>query len=944
MNVINPNWLVNANTLAATWLNMIWRACWTGSLLVLIVLGVCRILPRLPHTIRCGLWWLVCLKFALSLVWTTPITLPVLPARSAVPAEARSPLPLWAFSTGRVFVPTSSLQQAQSAVLAHSDERPSAVSTPTLALVSPALLCLAAWLLGVMVRLLITGWHIRRLRRLIHAARVLQSAQTERVAPEIAAALELRRVPRLLVTDCAGGPLALGLVRPTVLLCRADLERLTSDELRVILAHEFAHVRRGDLWHGLIPHAAHILFWFYPLIWLAYREFDMAREAACDARALQATQAPPDVYAQLLVKIGGAAHTFSASGALGVQSHFRMLQRRIVMLTHNRGEARIGLLGLLGLFGLLGAAGLVPWRLIAAQPTHRPVYANPRIPTSDFTTPTDWAKILRADPLNLNFWEDARQPILWDKISLDDAAPERSIASYDYGVDSGGYNRPGERGIRAAYIAARKGSGGAVALVQRFRADKYRGKHIRVTAYVRCENLPEDTGLILTLETPRCVRGWNRHGVRGTTDWTRFDYVADVDKDCLGITFGTGIRGGKGKVWISNLHFEVAGRDAALTPDTDHDGDADNTALAAENRDLPRQPVNLDFKQGLRGYETSSTDTDKTPYKWGVENTGPRPGLASGWVVSEKGRSDRAGGLVQTFRADDLRGRRIRFRAFVRTQGERAGATPFVRIDAADRTLAWNTPEGYTPGTTPWHQDQYVFDVPANAQRIAFGMFMSGRGKAWTTDFRFDAVNEQTPVTRPDYDSGNLPRPRTKQIHDDPQPGVSDEWIALFPRQPQNLDFARGLEGWANDNPTHDADKSYAIGIPKNGRLPGKRSATLMSTVEKPQSYGTLMQNFQPGEEYRGKRIRLSAYLRTQEVAKEAGLWIVIYDKKHPEGRNMEKAPIKGTTDWTRYEWVLDVPDTAQMISFGIDLTGRGKVGVDHFKIEAVGSEVPVSP
>ena len=51
-----------------------------STLLVAVVWALCRLLPRLPATARCWLWWLVALQLVLGVLWTSPLALPLLPA------------------------------------------------------------------------------------------------------------------------------------------------------------------------------------------------------------------------------------------------------------------------------------------------------------------------------------------------------------------------------------------------------------------------------------------------------------------------------------------------------------------------------------------------------------------------------------------------------------------------------------------------------------------------------------------------------------------------------------------------------------------------------------------------------------------------------------------------------------------------------------------------
>jgi hypothetical protein len=52
---------------------------------------------------------------------------------------------------------------------------------------------------------------------------------------------------------------------------------------------------------------------------------------------------------------------------------------------------------------------------------------------------------------------------------------------------------------------------------------------------------------------------------------------------------------------------------------------------------------------------------------------------------------------------------------------------------------------------------------------------------------------------------------------------------------------------------------------------------------------------------------------------------------------------IKGTTDWTRYEIVLDVPANASNLAYGALLVGTGQIWFDDIKFEIVDKSVPTT-
>jgi hypothetical protein len=138
--------------------------------------------------------------------------------------------------------------------------------------------------------------------------------------------------------------------------------------------------------------------------------------------------------------------------------------------------------------------------------------------------------------------------------------------------------------------------------------------------------------------------------------------------------------------------------------------------------------------------------------------------------------------------------------------------------------------------------------------------------------------------------------------------------------------------------------KDYKMAVDRSAAHGGQASAVLKSVVAKPEGFGTLMQTCK-ADTYRGKRVRMSGYARSQGVGDWAGLWLRV---DGPRGEplafdNMQERAIKGSTEWKKYEIVLDVPDTAQEIAFGLLLTGAGQVWMDDLEFAVVGKDVPTT-
>ena len=93
---------------------------------------------------------------------------------------------------------------------------------------------------------------------------------------------------------------------------------------------------------------------------------------------------------------------------------------------------------------------------------------------------------------------------------------------------------------------------------------------------------------------------------------------------------------------------------------------------------------------------------------------------------------------------------------------------------------------------------------------------------------------------------------------------------------------------------------------------------------------------------YAGKKITLVGYVKTENVTEGyAGLWMRIDPSVAFD--NMSSRGIKGTTDWKKYEIVLDVPTNASNLAYGALLNGTGQIWFSNLKFEIVDNSVPNS-
>lgn len=159
----------------------------------------------------------------------------------------------------------------------------------------------------------------------------------------------------------SAGPASCGLFRPRIVLPHDFATRYSPAEQALVLAHERAHIARGDLYANLLAALFQCVFWFNPMVHLGVRRFRQDQELACDAAVMQQHPQQRRAYAEALLK----SHT-GALAAAGIHCHWQHphpTKERIMSLQHTppgnfrrlAGRCTLALLAL-GAFGAtLGA-------------------------------------------------------------------------------------------------------------------------------------------------------------------------------------------------------------------------------------------------------------------------------------------------------------------------------------------------------------------------------------------------------------------------------------------------------------------------------------------------------------------------------------------------------------------------------------------------------------
>jgi hypothetical protein len=273
-------------------------------------------------------------------------------------------------------------------------------------------------------------------------------------------------------------------------------------------------------------------------------------------------------------------------------------------------------------------------------------------------------------------------------------------------------------------------------------------------------------------------------------------------------------------------------------------------------------------------------------------------------TLQSKHATESFGTLMTNLDAAPYRAKRLRLHGVVRSEDVRGWAGLWMRVDGSKdhRGLTFdNMYDRQINGTTEWRSYDVVLDVPAEAETIAYGVLLNGEGRLWADALQLEPVDSSVATTGEAH----------PWVAGPGGPGVGSSWIVAG-SEPTRYDMR------ADPQVRHGAGPSLML----RSKGPGENGM------------GTLMQETDAAT-YRGKHAHLSAFVRTSDVKEWTGLWLRIDGQagKSLGIDNMSDRGIQGTSDWRKYDVVLDVPSEAQAVAFGVLLVGEGQVWTDDVSL-----------
>ena len=223
-----------------------------ASWIVIAVLILRFCLKKAPKWVNVLLWGIVAVR--LIFPFSIESALSLIPS-----AETVSPS-IMMETAPSVQTGVPALDQVINLVIDHSlSPAPGASANPLQIWIS---VMAAVWLAGAAALLLYSAISCWRLRRRVREAVILRD--------------------NIFQSENAGSPFVLGIIQPKIYLPYS----VDSGALAYVIAHEQAHIRRGDHWWKPLGFLLLTVHWFNPLLWLGYILLCRDIELACDEKVI----------------------------------------------------------------------------------------------------------------------------------------------------------------------------------------------------------------------------------------------------------------------------------------------------------------------------------------------------------------------------------------------------------------------------------------------------------------------------------------------------------------------------------------------------------------------------------------------------------------------------------------------------------------------------------
>jgi beta-lactamase regulating signal transducer with metallopeptidase domain len=240
----------------------------------------------------------------------------------------------------------------------------------------------AAWGVGaglLLLRISVGLWRVHQIRKNCSDVDI---AHLDPATAGIFRDFASHRRVKVCVSNDVAVPAAIGFFRPAIVFPAWLLPQLSAGEMKVILLHELAHLRRWDDWTNLAQKIARAVFFFHPAVWWIENRLTLEREMACDDMVLAQTASPRDYASSLISFAEKLQNARGLALAQALVSRMRHMSLRVTQILDAKRPSRTALwkpvAGVsVGMFAFVFAAAAHAPQFVAFEDQVKPSEVQP---------------------------------------------------------------------------------------------------------------------------------------------------------------------------------------------------------------------------------------------------------------------------------------------------------------------------------------------------------------------------------------------------------------------------------------------------------------------------------------------------------------------------------------------------------------------------------------
>jgi beta-lactamase regulating signal transducer with metallopeptidase domain len=167
--------------------------------------------------------------------------------------------------------------------------------------------------------------------KIMRDTRVIEKKNVIETLEYFSKKLGIERKVQVLTSFSCRVPFTYRTIKPVILL-PSDATKWPEERLRSVLVHELAHVKRIDSLTLLFARIVCSLFWFNPIVWIAYRHLHIEQEKSCDEYVVHSGIEAARYVRHVLNVVRFARRRVFLTGIFFLRGKGKMLEKRILHL------------------------------------------------------------------------------------------------------------------------------------------------------------------------------------------------------------------------------------------------------------------------------------------------------------------------------------------------------------------------------------------------------------------------------------------------------------------------------------------------------------------------------------------------------------------------------------------------------------------------------------